>query len=232
MDKSKLAVTLVVVILSVNLIWSFVGVFGVLGVLGTLVVCTVVRLNDMCAAFLCCSWIGAVSRENFDVLQVDASGNSMGTSAAKAFGDSLLKNKTIQHLNVSNNSFGKPMVDDQVKLKSSGDIKTVTNTFNGDIEVEGNSQWFKPSQFEFKSGVPAFCAGLATSTSLLSVSGRCTSLRCTLSGRWSVHMRHGQVRLQTGGYTSGCHFVCQSDLVVCGRVWCLGSARSRQCCVL
>ena len=34
MDKSKLAVTLAVVILSVNLIWSSVGVFGVLSVLG------------------------------------------------------------------------------------------------------------------------------------------------------------------------------------------------------
>ena len=31
----------------------------------------------------------------------------MGTSAAKAFGDVLLVNKTIQHLNVSDNSFGK-----------------------------------------------------------------------------------------------------------------------------
>ena len=34
MDKSKLAVTLAVVILSVNLIWLFVGGFGVLVALG------------------------------------------------------------------------------------------------------------------------------------------------------------------------------------------------------
>ena len=34
MDKSKLAVTLAVVILSVNRLWTIVGVFGVLGMLG------------------------------------------------------------------------------------------------------------------------------------------------------------------------------------------------------
>ena len=98
----------------------------------------------------------------------------MGTSAAKAFGDSLLKNKTIQHLNVSNNSFGKPMVGDQVKLKSTGEIKTVTNTYSdGDIKVEGGSGYVKPSEFDWESQVPTFCAGLAASTSLLSVRAVC-----------------------------------------------------------
>ena len=96
----------------------------------------------------------------------------MGTAGAKAFGDVLRVNKTLQHLNVSNNSFGKVQKGDQVKLKSSGEMKTVTNTYSdGDIiKVEGGSDWVKPSQFEWKSEVPAFCAGLAASSSLLSVS--------------------------------------------------------------
>ena len=95
----------------------------------------------------------------------------MGTAGAKAFGDVLRVNKTMQHLNVSNNSFGRPVVGDQVKLKSSGEMKTVTKIWSdGDIKVEGGSDWVKPSEFEWESQVPAFCAGLAASTSLLSVS--------------------------------------------------------------
>ena len=94
----------------------------------------------------------------------------MGTAGAKAFGDVLCINKTLQHLNVSNNSFGRVQVGDQVKLKSSGEMKTVTNTFgDGDIKVEGGSR-VKPSEFEWESQVPAFCAGLTASSSLLSVS--------------------------------------------------------------
>ena len=97
----------------------------------------------------------------------------MGTAGAKAFGDVLLVNKTLQHLNVSNNIFGQVQVGDQVKLKSSGKMKTVTNTRgmnNGDIKVEGGSGLVKPSEFEWESQVPAFCAGLAASSSLLTVS--------------------------------------------------------------
>ena len=101
----------------------------------------------------------------------------MGTAGAKAFGDVLRVNKTLQHLNVSNNSFGSVQVGDQVKLKSSGEIKTVTEKDGYDIEVEG-SDWVEPSEFEWESQVPAFCAGLAASPSLLSVSD---SMRC--SGR-------------------------------------------------
>ena len=95
----------------------------------------------------------------------------MGTAGAKAFGDVLRVNKTLQHLNVSNNSFGNVQVGDQVKLKSSGEMKTVTNTYgDGDIKLEGGSGYVKPSEFEWESQVPAFCAGLAASASLLSVS--------------------------------------------------------------
>ena len=92
----------------------------------------------------------------------------MGTAGAKAFGDVLRVNKTLQHLNVSNNSFGKMQVGDQVKLKSSGEMKTVTDVWmSGNIVVEGGSR-VNPSEFEWESQVPAFCAGLAASSSLLS----------------------------------------------------------------
>ena len=83
-----------------------------------------------------------------DVTQVEASDCGMGTAGAKAFGDVLRVNKTLQHLNVSNNSFGKVQKGDQVKLKSSGEIKTVTFTYGADsdgyIEVEDGSG-FEPS---------------------------------------------------------------------------------------
>ena len=101
----------------------------------------------------------------------------MGTAGAKAFGDVLLVNKTLQHLNVSNNSFGRPVVGDQVKLKSSGEICTVHRYFGNDpsrpcITLPNGSKKddVKASEFEWESQVPAFCAGLAASTSLLSVS--------------------------------------------------------------
>ena len=76
--------------------------------------------------------------------QVEASSCGMGTAGAKAFGDVLRVNKTLQHLNVSNNSFGKVQVGDQVKLKSSGEIRNVIGADNciGDcsIKVEGGDR--------------------------------------------------------------------------------------------
>ena len=103
--------------------------------------------------------------------QVEASDCGMGTAGAKAFGDVLRVNKTLQHLNVSNNSFGKVQVGDQLKLRSSGEMKTVTFALDdGDIDVEGGSGHVNPSEFEWESQLPAFCAGLAASSSLLSVS--------------------------------------------------------------
>ena len=117
----------------------------------------------------------------------------MGIAGAKAFGDVLCVNTTLQHLNVSNNSFGKMQKGHQVKLKSSGEMKTVTNTYeDGDIEVEGVSRYVKPSEFEWESQVPAFCAGLAASSSLLSVSD---SMWC--NGRL----------LQPCGGAGGCNFL-------------------------
>ena len=99
----------------------------------------------------------------------------MGTAVAKAFGDVLRVNKTLQHLNISNNSFGKVQVGDQVKLKSSGEMCTVKYAYSsGDVKVtktDGSTKDdVKPSEFEWESQVPAFCAGLAASSSLQSVS--------------------------------------------------------------
>ena len=99
----------------------------------------------------------------------------MGTAGAKAFGDVLRVNKTLQHLNVSNNSFGKMQVGDQVRLKSSGEVCTVhkMNWYGNPCitKPDGSTKDdVKPSELEWESQVPAFCAGLAASSSLLSVS--------------------------------------------------------------
>ena len=109
----------------------------------------------------------------------------MGTAGAKAFGDVLRVNKTLQHLNVSNNSFGKVQVGDQVKLKSSGEMCTVKYAYShGDVQVtkpDGSTKDdVKASEYEWESQVPAFCAGLAASSSLLTVSNS-----MWLSGRLS-----------------------------------------------
>ena len=101
----------------------------------------------------------------------------MGTASAKAFGDMLLGNKTIQTLDVSENSFGKMHVGEQVKLKSSGEMCTVHRFYAGDFnspcitKPDGSTQdKVKPSELEWESQVPAFCAGVAASPSLISVS--------------------------------------------------------------
>ena len=54
MDKSKLAVTLAVVILSVNFMQSCVDVFGVFGVLGHGCRVWYDVAIDICSAVLCC----------------------------------------------------------------------------------------------------------------------------------------------------------------------------------
>ena len=119
-------------------------------------------------------------KDNTTVTELNASKNAMGTAGAKAVGDMLLGNKTLQTLDVSDNSFGKVQVGDQVKLKSSGEMKVVTannvsnysdnpTTYNN-IKVQGSDSKIKPSEFELVSQVPAFCAGVAASPSLISVS--------------------------------------------------------------
>ena len=94
----------------------------------------------------------------------------MGTAGAKLVGDMLLVNKTIQTLDVSDNGFGKMQVGEQVKLKS-GKMGKVTSAFdNGDLQV-GGGVTIVPSDVQFDAyGIPAFCAGVAASPSLISVS--------------------------------------------------------------
>jgi len=95
----------------------------------------------------------------------------MGMAGAQAFGDMLLVNKTIQTLDVSDNSFGKMQVGDQVKIKSSGETKEVIEVYSDGVNIkyDGSGGW-KNSGYEWESQVPAFCAGVAASPSLLSVS--------------------------------------------------------------
>ena len=123
-------------------------------------------------------------KDNTTVTDLNASSNAMGTAGAKGFGDMLLVNKTIQTLDVSDNSFGKMQVGDEVKIKSSGEMCTVFHTpvwikSSGELSVKTDSKqssagnrtgWFNPSDFEWESQVPAFCAGVAASPSLISVS--------------------------------------------------------------
>ena len=95
-----------------------------------------------------------------DVTQVEASNCGMGTAGAKAFGDVLRVNKTLQHLNVSNNSFGRPVVGDQVKLKSSGEMCTVTYiNIDGSVDVKkaDGSRLERAGRKGIRMGEP--CAG-------------------------------------------------------------------------
>ena len=146
----------------------------------------------------------------------------MGTAGAKAFGDVLLVNKTIQHLDVSDNSFGKPTVGDQVKLKSSGEIKTVTGRygdgehadcikFDGCQGLDGGTYphgYVKPDSYKWLNQVPVFCAGLAASTSLLSVRAFCHSL-------------HEQFDVLTRCCSDCCPRLCVMSHVTCHTGQCL-----------
>jgi hypothetical protein len=116
--------------------------------------------------------LAGVLKGNEVVSELNVSNCSMSTVAAEAFGGMLLVNKTLQTLDVSDNSFGKLQVGDQVKLKSSGEMKVVKNIYNSDtdFDIEGQSGWLKRDAFQWESQVPAFCAGVAASPSLISVS--------------------------------------------------------------
>jgi Ran GTPase-activating protein (RanGAP) involved in mRNA processing and transport len=112
-------------------------------------------------------------KTNMSLQGLNANSNAMGTAAAEAFGGMLPLNKTLQTLDVSNNSFGrKPAVGNQVKLKSSGEMCTASHVFDNEIYTveKGGNTSFKHSTYEWKSQVPAFCAGVAASQSLTSVS--------------------------------------------------------------
>ena len=73
---------------------------------------------------------------------------------------------------------GNLVVGCTVRLKSNGEDKVVTavDEYSADysskdhIKVQGSDSKIKPSEFEWESQVPAFCAGVAASQSLTSVS--------------------------------------------------------------
>ena len=101
----------------------------------------------------------------------------MGTAGAKAFGEMLQANKTLTHLDVSDNSFGKLQIGDSVKLLSSGQMCKVHGFYAGEnnrpcltLPNGSTKDDVKPSEFEWENCVPAFAAGLAANASLSSVS--------------------------------------------------------------
>jgi hypothetical protein len=104
----------------------------------------------------------------------------MSTDAAKAFGGMLSENTTLKTLDVSNNSFGKLAVGDQMKLQSSGEMKIVTryDSSSGILNEGKTNAWTKHSDYEWESQVPALCAGVAASQSLTSVSDFLTCTSC------------------------------------------------------
>ena len=103
---------------------------------------------------------------NTSVQELDASSNSMGAAGAKVFGDMLSMNKMLQTLNVSNNSFGKPQEGDTVKVKSSGEMRVVTNVYSNEdytrIAVEGSGESLKYAEYELP-GISIFATGLGGS---------------------------------------------------------------------
>ena len=100
----------------------------------------------------------------------------MGTAGAKAFGEMLQANKTLTHLDVSDNSFGKLQIGDSVKLLSSGQMCMLTKLPDSDNDVKvrkadgSQSGYMKWNLFEWENCIPAFAAGLASNASLGSVS--------------------------------------------------------------
>ena len=79
--------------------------------------------------------------------------------------EALQTNKTLEEIHVGN-----LMVGCTVRLKS-GEEKVVTDPdFYDGIKVQVSEDKVKPSEFEWDSQVPAFCAGIEASPSLISVS--------------------------------------------------------------
>ena len=101
----------------------------------------------------------------------------MSTFAAKAFGGMLSENTTLKNLNISGNSFGKMQLGDQVKIKSSGEMKVVTGIYEEEVKFEGSNGhpkacgegFIKSPEYEWESQFPALCTGVAASQTLTSV---------------------------------------------------------------
>ena len=85
--------------------------------------------------------------------------------------EALEANKSMEQISVGN-----VIVGSTVKLKSSGELCTVHRLCGGDgnpcvtLPNGSTKDDVKASEYEWESHVPAFCAGLAASPSLLTVS--------------------------------------------------------------
>ena len=76
--------------------------------------------------------------------QVEAFGCAFGAEGGKAMAEALEANKTLEEITVCN-----VIVGSTVKLKSSGELKVLTNVdSDGNVIYEGSGRWAKPSTFE------------------------------------------------------------------------------------
>ena len=90
--------------------------------------------------------------------QMSIKGNNLGDEGKKVLGDSLLANKNSAIV--------------AFECERTGEMYLVTDVYSdGDIKVQGQNGYMKPSEFEVDSCVPSLIAAVAASQSLLSVSG-------------------------------------------------------------
>ena len=91
------------------------------------------------------AWImGAALEKNDTVTEVEAFGCAFGAEGGKAMAEALEANKTLEEISVGN-----VVVGSTVKLKSSGELKVLTDVYSdGDVKYEGSGGWVKPSTFE------------------------------------------------------------------------------------
>ena len=76
--------------------------------------------------------------------QVEAFGCAFDAEGGKAMAEALEANKTLEKISVGN-----MVVGSTVKLKSSGELKVLTNVVgNGDVQYEGSDGWVIPSTFD------------------------------------------------------------------------------------
>jgi Ran GTPase-activating protein (RanGAP) involved in mRNA processing and transport len=116
--------------------------------------------------------IAAALEKNDQVLCLHVSNCSMSTAAAEAFGAMLSENTPLKTLDVSDTSFGKPALGDQVKLKSSGETRTIDYIDWGGAgkhRFQGSNDPVEPDTYEWESQFPALCAGLKCNSALESL---------------------------------------------------------------
>ena len=84
-------------------------------------------------------------KSNSSVTVVEAFGCAFGAEGGKAMAAALEANKTLEEISVGN-----VIVGSTVKLKSSGELKLLTDVddIHGYVKYEGSGGWVKPSTFE------------------------------------------------------------------------------------